>query len=134
MKVLFSGQISKEIPYPDDSEDMLNIAENSIKIVLSDGASESFDSRTWAQIITSSFIKQVDLSQDWLNEAIAQYEARFDVANLSWSKQAAFARGSFATLLALDQHQGDDTVRVICVGDSLAVFLDNEQLLESFPY
>jgi hypothetical protein len=76
----------------------------------------------------------MDLNQDWLNEAIEQYEACFDVANLSWSKQAAFARGSFGTLLAIDQRDDADTVRVISVGDSLAVFMDGEQFLESFPY
>lgn len=134
MKVLFSGRVPKESAFPNDTEDMLEIANDNSRIVISDGASESFDSKTWAQIITSRFIKQAELSQGWLDDAIAEYAARYNLASLSWSKQAAFARGSFATLLAVDHSSGTDTIKLTCVGDSLAIFLDGEQLLESFPY
>jgi hypothetical protein len=134
MKVIFSGRIPKEPAFPNDVEDMLGIADDNSKVVISDGASESFDSKTWAWLLTSRFIKQPELSKDWLDYMIAEYTACFDLANLSWSKQAAFARGSFATLLAVDQTTGADTIRVISVGDSLAVLLDGQELLESFPY
>lgn len=134
MKVLFSGQIPKEPAFPNDIEDRLEIADDNSRVVISDGASESFDSKTWARILTSNYVKQTELNEDWLNNAITQYESCFDLTSLSWSKQAAFARGSFATLLAIDQSFGADTVKIISVGDSLAVFLDGDQLLESFPY
>jgi hypothetical protein len=134
MKVLFSGRVPKEPAFPNDMEDMLEIANDKSRIVISDGASESFDSKTWARILTSSFIKQTELSRGWLDDMVAEYAACFDPASLSWSKQAAFARGSFATLLAIDLSTDADTIKLTSVGDSLAVFLDGEQLLESFPY
>lgn len=134
MKVLFSGQVPKEPAFPDDMEDMVVIAADDCKVVISDGASESFDSRTWARLLASSFIERFDLNTHWLDSVIAEYVVCFDFAALSWSKQAAFARGSFATLLAVRDANDDDTVTVISVGDSLAVFLDGDQLLESFRY
>lgn len=134
MKVLFTGQVPKEPDFPDDIEDAIAQAADDSRIVISDGASESYDSKTWARLLTARFRNHPELSQSWLTEAIVSYTARFDYANLSWSKQAAFARGSFATLLATIKSEESDAVNIFSVGDSLAVFLDNGELLESFPY
>jgi hypothetical protein len=134
MKVLFAGQVPKEPAFPDDIEDFLEIADDGNKIVISDGASESYDSKTWAQILTSSLMRSTELSPGWLAEVISEYVSRFDLANLSWSKQAAFARGSFATLLVVEQCADNDILKVTSIGDSLAVLLDGESFIESFPY
>jgi len=134
MKVLFAGQVPKELQFPEDIEDALKMTADDSRLVISDGASESFDSKTWARLLVSSFVQCPELNESWLANAISRFAARFDFANLSWSKQAAFTRGSFATLLAVDQSTGPDNVNITSVGDSLAVFLDSGELLQSFPY
>ena len=134
MNVLFAGQVPKELNFPDDIEDTYERSADDNLIVISDGASESYDSKTWAQLLARRFIGNPDLTEGWLNAAIASYTARFDIGNLSWSKQAAFGRGSFATLLAINRSAEAETVDLISVGDSLAVLLNGAEFVDSFPY
>ena len=74
------------------------------------------------------------LSSDWLSEVLRLYAASYDLSTLSWSKHAAFERGSFATLLGLEMLPSHSAVDIISVGDSLAVLLSNGELIDSFPY
>jgi hypothetical protein len=133
MKLLFAGQIPKELAFPEENEDAFELISSSERIILSDGASESFDSRTWARLLVSSSIKEADLDQNILATVIANYKAQYDYPSLSWSKQAAFVRGSFATLLIIEQFN-EEIINLFGVGDSFAVLLNNGELVESFPY
>jgi hypothetical protein len=133
MKVLFKGQTPKDFNFPDENEDVYELAPDSSKVIISDGASESYDSKTWACLLVSNSIKLVEISGDWLSGIIADYEAKFDLATLPWSKQAAFARGSFATLLVVE-NLIENEINLFCVGDSLAVLVNNSEFVKSFPY
>ncbi len=134
MRVLFCGQVPKDLAYQDANEDAIEFIGESGRLALSDGASESFDSRSWARLLVEKFVRDPALSQDWLSAAISGYMSRFDVASLSWSKQSAFERGSFATLLCLESDPTHNAVDVLCVGDSLAVLLEDDELRGSIPY
>jgi Protein phosphatase 2C len=134
MRVLFSGRVPKDPGYPDDNEDALAFDAGAGRIAISDGASESFDSRTWAELLARRFVQHPVLSEGWLRSSIAEYAERFDRAALSWSKQAAFDRGSFATLLGLRHSAKRGTIDVVGVGDSLGVLLDGDALVDCFPY
>jgi hypothetical protein len=103
MVVPFAGQIPKNPAYPEATEDILVAEPTTGRLALCDGASESFDSRTWAQLFARKFTKEPEVSIGWLSEAVNEYVASFDVTDLPWSKQAAFDRGSFETLLGI-QH------------------------------
>ena len=48
-------------------------------------------------------------------------------------QQAAFDRGSFASLLGVSD-RGDGRVGVLAIGDSLAVLCDGDRVVASFPY
>jgi hypothetical protein len=48
-------------------------------------------------------------------------------------QQASFDRGSFASLLGVT-HLGAGVVRVLAVGDSIAVLCDGDRILSSFRY
>lgn len=134
MKVLFAGQVPKDPSFPDANEDAFVLATDAGRIAVSDGASESFDSKTWAHLLTARFVQHPELSASWLADAVADYLVQFDLAQMSWSKQAAFDRGSFATLLGIEQCIEHGTVDVLGVGDSLAVLLDGGDFVDSFPY
>lgn len=134
MQAVFSGSFPKDLSFPDENEDSFATALERGRIALSDGASESFDSKTWSNLLVSHFIDQPSLDADWLREAISDYERHFDLASLSWSKHAAFNRGSFATLLAIEYSVSTISIEVLAVGDTLAVLLDDTEFVTSFPY
>lgn len=134
MRVVFCGQAPKDPNYPEATEDVVAIAQDADRLAISDGASESFDSRTWAQLLVENFARSAELSSEWLSAVVRQYNERYDLSRLSWSKHAAFERGSFATLLGLEVFPSHSAVDVLSVGDSLAVLLSNSEVIDSFPY
>jgi hypothetical protein len=134
MKVIFKGQVPKDLSYPESMEDAMAFSSDNARMAISDGASESFDSKTWAQLIVESFVLNTSVSQTWLDALAKNFSANFDLASLSWSKAAAFERGSFATLLGIENIQTLNYVEIISVGDCLAVLLDGIDVIETFPY
>jgi hypothetical protein len=134
MQVIFSGQIPKDFNFPESTEDAFEIDVTSSRIALSDGASESFDSKTWAKLLVRSFVQNPEVNIDWLAEAVGNYNERHDPASLSWSKQAAFERGSYATLIGIECFRNHCSIDIIGIGDSLAVLLSGNDFLDSFPY
>ena len=134
MKVQFAGQVPKHLAYPEANEDAFEISEIKGRLALSDGASESFDSKSWAKLLVTRFVDDPGLSQDWLAKLISDFLNLFDYTALTWSKQSSFDRGSFATLLGVEECNNDGTVDILSVGDSLAVLLDGTRLVDSYPY
>jgi len=134
VKVVFKGQVPKDLSFPDSIEDAMAFSIDSDRIAISDGASESFDSRTWAQLIVQNYITDPSINSSWLSAAAGKFAENFDVDALSWSKAAAFERGSFATLLGLEYFQAHCDLEVISVGDCMAVLLDGVDLVQTFPY
>jgi hypothetical protein len=68
---------------------------------VSDGASVSFDSASWSRILARRYAQHPQFDSEWVAEAIATYAKLHDRDNLQWMQQAAFDRGSFASLLGV---------------------------------
>src|SRR5690242_19769978 len=102
MHVSFTGSFPKTQDYPDANEDCFVITDDQLCIALCDGASESFDSKTWARSLADRFVANPLVDTNWVQEAVDSYRSQYDWNALSWSKQAAFDRGSFATLLGVE--------------------------------
>lgn len=134
MRVIFCGQVPKDPSYPDENEDAYEIVSSVDRVAISDGASESFDSKTWAKLLVDSFAKSPEINPGWLSEVVRQYNEYYDLKKLSWSKHAAFERGSFATLLGVETFSEHSSLEVLSVGDSLAVLLSGSKMIDSFPY
>jgi hypothetical protein len=100
---------------------------------VSDGASVSFDSAAWSRILARRYAQFPHLDEDWLREAILAYDGLHDRDSLPWMQQAAFDRGSFASLLGVSD-RGGGRIEVLAVGDSLAVLCDGDRIVASFPY
>ena len=132
MRVLHRWTMGKQVGEPHLNEDA--IAYSNVKGVyaVSDGASESFASRRWARILVARYVQRTVIDEAWLAHAIGVYHADFDRATMSWSAQAAFDRGSFATLLGL--RFGSNGVSILGIGDSLAVLDDGAEIHATFPY
>jgi hypothetical protein len=101
---------------------------------LSDGASVSFDSEHWSEILVRRFAQEPTFSAEWLANAIAQFTKKYDRDSLPWMKQAAFDRGSFASLLGVCLSDDGNAVEVLAIGDSLAVLCDGDKIKDTFPY
>jgi hypothetical protein len=134
MRVLFAGQVPKDPLYPDAIEDSFVIRIADGRLALSDGASESYDSKTWARIVTSQFAEDPAVSASWPDNCIRIYADEFDVQALSWSKQASFNRGSYATLLGVEIFPEKWTMDVMAVGDTICAVIENKNIITTFPY
>jgi hypothetical protein len=101
---------------------------------LSDGASVSFDPGHWANILTRRFSENQNVSYDWIQDAIAEYRTAHDREAMPWMQQAAFDRGSFATLLGIAFLPDWQGVRVFTIGDTILAFIDSGQVVRTIPY
>jgi hypothetical protein len=134
MLVSFASSVPKLPDYRDDNEDSFIIRDDSQCFALSDGAGESFDSKTWAQILTKKFWDDPCVTPEWTDKCVSRYHSAFDLGSLSFSQQAAFERGSFATLLGVQWDASDSALRIVAVGDSLALLVVGGVIINSWPY
>ena len=95
---------------------------------------KSFNSRTFANLIVKKYIRNPSVNCQWIDEIAKKYNKVYENGNLSWSKQAAFERGSFATLLGIRYSVARDIVEITSIGDSLIVLLNGSQYVKAFPY
>ena len=100
---------------------------------LSDGASVSFDSASWARILVRRFAHDPEFTRGWLSAAITEFRALYDRDSLPWAQQASFDRGSFASLLGVRLVDGGRLIQVLSIGDSLAVLCDGDCIKSTFP-
>jgi hypothetical protein len=132
MQTLYAGSFAKYADVPGDNEDVFVVAGNGSCIVVCDGASDSFDARNWAELLAGHFSTHPATQAD-VAACVAAYVASTDFAALSWSRQMAFERGSFSTLVRVETGALGELC-VTTVGDSLVVLTDGETLLHCQPY
>ena len=133
LRILFEGTVAKHTDSPEDNEDAYRTAPERGRVVLSDGASESFDARCWANLLVDRFL-DAEPSDEAIVECADAYAQRHDPALLSWSKAAAFTRGSFATMVIAQDDPERRMVTITTLGDSLAAWTDGRALLHTTPY
>jgi hypothetical protein len=132
MRLLHRWTVGKQVAEPHFNEDASTYRSAKGIYVVSDGASESFASRRWARVLVAHYARRPLIDEGWLVQAIADYTTAFNRATMSWSAQAAFDRGSFATLLGL--RFDPFGVSILGIGDSLAVLDDGVEIRATFPY
>lgn len=140
MKILKSLTAPKEANHPDSNEDYFFWAAQGKACAMSDGASDSFDSRSWARILCQSFTQiynqvsapQLDDKCVALVLSVARpfFDKQLKAVTTSWSKQLAASRGSFASLLGIIEEPRQ--VSILAVGDTIALWMDHRQQLRSF--
>src|SRR5262249_13020142 len=130
-KLLQAFTIEKEGGIP--NEDCFLVSGSGHAIAVCDGASQSYDSAAWAQMLCRAFIEDQCVNQDWIAHAAERYQSKHSQADLPWMKQAAFERGSFSTLLGVEALSGN-AVRVTAFGDTIFAISDGDRFLQSFPY
>ena len=130
----FQATVPKTADEPERNEDAVCIDEDHGVFALADGASESFDSRAWANLLVSRFVAQPAINPEWVDAARQGYDRSWDYDSLSWSEQMAFDRGSFSTLLGCEWQEHLMDLEIFAVGDSIAVHLEGASIVQSYPY
>ncbi len=132
--------VPKEINYPESNEDFFNMQVNGLSCALSDGASESYDSKTWAKLLCQTFIahskkklignfyknKQIN---KLITDARLEFSRTFSQQKLSWSQQAAFDRGSYASLVGIIDH--GKSIEILAIGDTIALWQSTKESISS---
>ena len=123
-------------PKRDDTpnEDRWDQSSDKTTFAVSDGASVSFDSAPWAKILCRRFISDTNVSRDWLQAAIVEYQSAYEREAMPWMQQGAFDRGSFATLLGVSLSNDLGIARVFAIGDSIFVLIDRGMVVHAIPY
>ena len=133
MRALFVGTCAKELDRPETNEDAYAFSADGQRLALSDGASESYDSRLWGRLLVSKFAHDPRFDQEWIESAAAAYQAEHNFDAMSWSQQLAFERGCFATLLAVEHDSVKNCLTLFGVGDSVAVLLVGAEVVRAWP-
>src|SRR5438046_5386429 len=100
---------------------------------LSDGASVSFDSASWARILVRHYARNPEFTHEWLSAAIAEFSKLYNRETLPWMQQASYDRGSFASLLGVRMVDEGRLIQILAIGDSLAVLCDGDCIKATFP-
>lgn len=130
---VFSAQ--KDGQEPKDYEDAW--MRRGKKFAFSDGATEGYRAKEFAQILVRTFVESPIFTQEvadwleWLRKPIAEWIRGIDWANLPWFAQAKAERGSMATLLGLAF--ADWTWQAVAVGDICMFHIRNLAVVQTFP-
>ena len=134
MRARFAGSVPKDIGSPEANEDKFALSACGGRFAMCDGASESFDSKAWAAIVSATYAVDPEIDDAWVAAAIAEYSHLHDRASMSWSKQAAFERGSFTTLLGVEEDAVHEAVEILAIGDSIALLVSGDDLAGGWPF
>ena len=134
LRVELVASVAKDPQRQDLNEDAYAYSVGQCCIALADGASESYDSQAWAQLLAQTYLRNQRVSVQWIEEQVQTYVESIDPASLSWSRQAAYERGSFSTLLGLELAQNGRDAEVLAIGDSLAIHVRDGVRMASFPF
>jgi hypothetical protein len=138
MQINFKGTVSKAGDW--HNEDSFGLSLFKSIAVMCDGATESFDSRSWSKFLVKHFIRQPAFGRrygasirSWVSGAVESYAESLDVSAMSWSQELAFSRGSYSTLIGVKQIRNGN-VLVSGVGDSIVAVLDGADIKKTWPY
>lgn len=134
MKLEFSGTVPKDPEYPEANEDKFAFSNDGRRLALCDGASESYNSKLWADLLAAEFITDPKVTPEWMASVLAGYVAAHDFHSMSWSKQAAYEKGSFATLIGVEHFEEHQTVDILAIGDSIIMLVDGGKLIRAWPF
>ena len=130
-------RIAYTLPKADNAsnnEDRYSVSHRLGLAAISDGASTSFDSFSWAKILVRRYCQQPVVHERWLCEAIREFNSFYDRDAMPWMEQAAFDKGTFASLLGIRQIEDTESVRLFAVGDTTAILCDGDAHVSTFPY
>lgn len=133
-RIDFSASVPKDVTTPALNEDAWAHDDRLTCVALSDGASESYDSKSWARLLVDRYVGNQRFDAEWVSRAVKDYLSQVDFDSLGWAQQRAFDRGSYATLLGFALAENEVDLDILAVGDSLAVHIRDGVILDTYPF
>jgi len=136
------NQVSRAGSGGQDSEDAVAHATNPARFALADGASTTFDPRSWAQKLAEAFVAQpppfrTPTMHTWASILGGSWRQALKQDDLPWYAQEKARRdGSAATLVGLEignVRHAPRGWRAIAVGDSILLHIREGRPLTTFP-
>jgi hypothetical protein len=124
-----------------ECEDSIGMKRQARRFCVSDGATEGFDSRRWARVLTKSWINSSrailtkEQLERWLHELGGRFGGRWQKRSLPWYAEEKAQRGAFATFAGLTFSDSADgwSWQAIAIGDSCLIHRRGERILCAFP-
>lgn len=134
LAVVFSGSVAKHDSPDCANEDHFVVDVTRQRCCVSDGAGQSYAPALWSGILSNAWMAQDRMlgRRSELAAAIGRFERECDVERMSWSRRAAYGRGTFATLLGVRLR--GDRLRAVALGDSLLLVEPPGERPVAFPY
>lgn len=128
---VFAATVPKSSAYP--NEDVFAYSSDMRILALADGASVSYDPRTFAVKICEKFLENQNVNKDWIQSLASEVSSSYDHSGLPWMKLAALERGSFSSLLGIEVLPEQELIKITAVGDSNCVVLADGEAICHFP-
>ncbi len=124
-----------------ECEDSIGIRSGAGRFCIADGATEAFDSRRWARLLTKHWVlaSRSLLTREqlgpWLCALGDCFNAHWQNKKLPWYAEEKARTGAFAAFLGVEffESAGEFCWQAVALGDSCLIHLKNEQLQCSFP-
>lgn len=123
MENIFSDSIPKDFYNTAHNEDAYAYSYDKQAFSLCDGASESYDSKSWANILSNHFISDPEVTEEWVMTCIQKYLKSLDLSSLTSSQLIAFQKGSFATFIGIVREKNQ--LKITNIGDSHVFLFTN---------
>ncbi len=124
-----------------ECEDAIGINPATRRFAVADGATEAFDSQTWARLLAHDWVKLEPTEQTreefraWVAKQGQSLHDLWDGLRLSWYAEEKARTGSFATFVGVQLELGEPSPnwKAIALGDSCLLHCRNEAILEALP-
>ncbi len=124
-----------------ECEDVIGMNPPALRYAIADGATEAFDSQTWAQRLVQSWVHEerpaltVEDFGTWAAEQGEWLHSSWSGLHLSWYSQEKSLGGSFAAFVGLqfDLTNGSPRWNTIALGDSCLVHCRGDAISHALP-
>jgi hypothetical protein len=123
-----------------ECEDAIALDTQTCRFAVSDGATESFDARNWAERLAQHWVQRkstltAEEFREWVAAEGRELHDSWNSLTLSWYSEEKARYGSFATLVGveLDLNTESPSWQAIALGDACLLHCRNKTLLKSLP-
>lgn len=124
-----------------ECEDSIGVREDLGRVCVSDGATESFDSRSWARLLTKHWVGSRGLTErhelePWWTMLGARLSHRWKDRSLPWYAEEKSASGAFAAFVGVEFAVGVPSGyrwEAVALGDACLVHKQDGVVLQAMP-
>ncbi len=125
---------------PSECEDAIGIREDIRRFCIADGATEAFDSRRWARLLTKHWVASKHLLTReelgfWIKALAERFEHRWENKSLPWYAEEKARGGAFAAFVGLAFLLSSDgfSWQMVALGDSCLIHKRQDIIIEAIP-